>query len=94
MKHVIMPLIVSALVTGGGLYYYHQHYSVKLAVMDISGYADQLRDEYVQGHLTKQSLDKKLKDLNLRLKTEYQNTVVFLKKAVISGNIQEIDPSR
>jgi hypothetical protein len=89
-----MSALVSAIITFAGLWFYHHYFSVQLATMDMSAYADQLRDDYIQGHLTKQELDEKLKALSQRLKIDYKNTIVLVKGAVISGKIQEINPGK
>lgn len=94
MKHIITSALVSAIITLAGLWFYHHYFSMQLATIDISAYADQLKNEYIQGHLTKQALDEKLKALSERLKTDYKNTIVLVKGAVISGKIQEINPGK
>ena len=94
MKHIITSALVSAIITLAGLWCYHRHFSMQLATIDMSAYADQLKNEYVQGHLTKERLDEKLRALSERLKTDYKNTIVLVKGAVVSGKIQEIDPGK
>jgi len=94
LKHILAHVLVSAAVTAGALWYYHQYYSLRLATFDMPAYANQLKDEYIQGRLTREKLDERLKDLSLRLKNDYSDTVVLLKGAVISGKVLEIDPSK
>ncbi len=67
---------------------------MQLATIDMSAYANQLKNKYIQGKLTKQALDENLRMLSERLKTEYKHYVILVKGAVISGQIQEIYPGK
>ena len=94
MKHIFLHILISVLITVGCIWCYNQYFAPHLATIDMSAYSDQLKNEYIQGKLTKQALDEKLEDLSERLKTEYKRYVVLVKGAVISGQIQEIFPGK
>jgi len=94
VRHIILHILISILITAGGIWLYNQNFSTQFATIDMSAYADRLKSEYIQGKLSKEALNEKLSALSNRLKTEYKHYVVLRKGAVISGKIQEIIPGK
>ncbi|RKY68855.1 MAG: hypothetical protein DRQ02_02965 [Candidatus Latescibacterota bacterium] len=93
LKTIIVAVIVSALITAGGIWYYDQHYATKIAVIDMSGYIGKLKKEYLAGKLPKQELEKRLRSLSAQIsKTNSSNTVLILKEVVVSGKVQDYTP--
>ena len=93
LKTIIVSVIVSALITAGGIWYYDQHYATKIAVIDMTGYIGKLKKEYMEGKLPKEELERRLKRLSSDIKNSYSsNKILILKEVVVSGKVEDYTP--
>ena len=93
MKHLIIHLLVSLVVTCGLLWAYDRHVAVKIAVIDMQGYVEGLQSVYMQGKIPKQQLDERLKQLSDQIREKYSsNTILLLQEVVVSGDVSSFDP--
>ena len=90
MKNVIVSVIVSVLITAGGLWYYDRHYATHIAVFDMNNYLSALKKDYVAGKLPREELQKRIADLKSLVGEQSPNTVTLLKEVVLSGKVQEL----
>ena len=93
MKNLLISILASLVVTGGLLWAYDQQFAVKIAVIDMHEYVDHLKSDYMQGQISKEQLDKNLKELSDQIKEEYSsNTILLLKEVVVSGDVADFNP--
>ena len=94
MKNLIVSILVSALFTVGGLWYYDRHYATHIAVFDMNGYLSGLKNDYVAGKLSREELQKRIADLKTFVGAQSPNTITLLKEVVLSGKVQELEGSK
>lgn len=93
MKHPFISILASFVVTCGLLWAYDQHVSVKISVIDMQGYVESLQSGYMQGKITKQQLDERLKQLSDQIREKYaSNTILLLEEVVVSGHVARFEP--
>jgi hypothetical protein len=93
LKNLFVSILASAIIAGSLLWYYDQHVATKIAVIDMDGYVNQLRSDYIQGKLTKEQLDVDLQRLSGQIKEKYSsNTILLLKEVVVNGNVENFSP--
>ena len=93
MKHLFISILASLVVTASLLWAYDQHVAVKIAVIDMQGYVEQLKSGYMQGKMPKQQLDESLKQLSDQIKEKYSsNTILLLQEVVVSGDVANFNP--
>ncbi|MBW1731926.1 MAG: hypothetical protein JRJ75_13730 [Deltaproteobacteria bacterium] len=94
MKNLIVSILISALFTVGGLWYYDRHYATHIAVFDMNGYLSGLKNEYVAGKLSREELQRRIADLKTLVGAQSPNTITLLKEVVLSGKVQELGDSK
>ena len=94
MKNLIVSILISALFTAGGLWYYDRHYATHIAVFDMNGYLNNLKNDYVAGKLSKEELQKRIADLKTLVGAPSPNTITLLKEVVLSGKVQELGQTK
>jgi hypothetical protein len=93
LKNLFVSILASAIITGGLLWYYDQHFATRIAVIDMDGYVNQLRSDYIQGKLSKEQLDDDLQRLSCQIKEKYSsNTILLLKEVVVNGDVENFSP--
>lgn len=93
MKHLFISILASLVVTCGLLWTYDQYIAVKIAVIDMNGYVERLKSDYMQGRVPKQQLDDRLKLLSDQIKDKYSsNTILLLEEVVVSGDVANFNP--
>jgi hypothetical protein len=89
----MLSALVSAIITGGSIWYYDNRYATKIAVIDMTGYVARLKKAYLAGKLPKEELDTRLKRLSDQIRSNHApNTVVLLKEVVVSGKVHDFSP--
>ena len=81
MKNVIVSVIVSVLITAGGLWYYDHHYATHIAVFDMNNYLSALKKDYVAGKLPREELQKRIANL----KSNASSSGFFLRAEIASS---------
>jgi len=94
VKNLIVSILISALFTAGGLWYYDRHYATHIAVFDMNGYLNNLKNDYVAGKLSKEELQKRIADLKTLVGVPSPNTITLLKEVVLSGKVQELGQTK
>jgi hypothetical protein len=93
LKNLFVSILTSVIIAGGLLWYYDQHAATKIAVIDMDGYVNQLRSDYIQGKLSKEQLDEDLQRLSRQIKEKYSsNTILLLKEVVVNGDVENFSP--
>ena len=93
MKNFFVSILTSVIITGSLIWYYDQHIATKIAVIDMDGYVNQLRSDYIQGKLSKEQLDGDLQKLSDQIKEKYSsNTILLLKEVVVNGDVENFSP--
>jgi hypothetical protein len=93
MKNLFISIMTSLVVSGGLLWGYDQHVAVKIAVVDMHGYVERLRSNYMQGQIPKQQLEASLKQLSDQIREKYSsNTILLLEEVVVSGDVANFNP--
>jgi len=90
LKNLIVSVLVSAIITAGGLWYYDRHYATHIAVFDMNGYLQGLKRDFVAGKLPRDELQKRIAELKTLVGTHSPNTITLLKEVVLSGKVQEL----
>ncbi|MEZ4551667.1 MAG: hypothetical protein R2874_14665 [Desulfobacterales bacterium] len=93
MKHFLISILASLVVSCGLLFAYDQHVAVKIAAIDMQGYVKDLQSGYMQGQISKHQLDERLKELRDQIQKNYSsNTILLLEEVVVSGDVARFDP--
>jgi hypothetical protein len=93
MKHFLISILASLVVSCGLLFAYDQHVAVKIAAIDMQGYIKDLQSGYMQGQISKHQLDERLKELRDQIRKNYSsNTILLLEEVVVSGDVARFDP--
>jgi hypothetical protein len=93
LKNLFVSILASAIITGSLLWYYDHQIAMKIVVIDMDGYVNQLRSDYVQGKLSIEQLDEDLQRLSRQIKEKYSsNTILLLKEVVVNGNVENFSP--
>jgi hypothetical protein len=93
MKNLFISILASLVVSGSLLWAYDQNMAVKIAVVDMHGYVERLRSDYMQGQIPKQQLDASLKKLSDQIREKYSsNTILLLQEVVVSGDVANFNP--
>jgi len=59
----------------------------------MQGYVESLQSGYMQGKITKQQLDERLKQLSDQIREKYaSNTILLLEEVVVSGDVVKFEP--
>jgi len=93
MKHLFISILASLVVTCSLLWTYDQNIAVKIAVIDMHGYVERLKSDYIQGRVPKHQLDDSLKLLSDQIRDKYSsNTILLLEEVVVSGDVANFNP--
>jgi hypothetical protein len=93
LKNLFVSILASAIITTGLLWYYDHNIATKIAVIDMDGYVNQMRSDYIQGKLSKEQLDDDLQRLSRQIKEKYSsNTILLLKEVVVNGDVENFSP--
>lgn len=82
LKVIIVNVVVSLLV----LFAYHRYFGYEVAIVDLSGYINGLRNLYVSGKINDQELKKKIDEAVALIERESKNRIVFLSEVVLGKN--------
>jgi hypothetical protein len=93
MKNLFISILASLVISGSLIWAYDQQVAVKIAVVDMHGYVERLRSNYMQGQIPKQQLDASLKQLSDQIREKYSsNTILLLEEVVVSGDVANFNP--
>ncbi len=91
MLHWLATIILSAVVSIGCIYIYHNHYAEKVVGVDLSKYVAEQQRLFLQGKITKEQLAKNINDLGRRIAHQPKRYVVILGSSILRGKVIELD---
>jgi len=60
---VVISLIVSLTVAAGTVYVYDQHFAQKVVAVDLKGFLQEQKDDYLDGKITEEDVDRRMDKL-------------------------------
>ncbi len=90
-KCLVLSLMVSILVTAGGVLAYDQYFAQKVVAVDLKGFLQQQKDEYLDGKITEDDVDRRMDELERFVDQIPKNHSVILGDVVVR-NIEVLKP--
>ena len=90
-KCLVLSLMVSVLVTAGGVLAYDQYFAQKVVAVDLKGFLKQQKDEYLDGKITEDDVDRRMDELERFVDQIPKNHSVILGDVVVR-NIEVLKP--
>ena len=81
----VISVLISILITAGGIYYYHRHYAAKIVVVDLAEYIAYQKERFVNGEITMEEARANIKDIKTHIDGLPENFIVMGKESIISG---------
>jgi len=85
LKRVFIYLIISVIVTAGGIYFYHDGYAPRIVVMDLDGYVVEQKELVMTGKQSIEDLEKDIDAVSRRIEKIAGRSLILNKGAVIAG---------
>lgn len=81
----VISVLISILITAGGIYYYHRHYAAKIVVVDLAEYIAYQKERFVNGEIAMEEARANIKDIKTHIDGLPGNFIVMGKESIISG---------
>jgi hypothetical protein len=90
---IIVSFLANVIVTGAALWYYDNHFAMKLKTVDVRAFTTDLEKQLINRKIENKDVTQRFVDLKLKIQKESSpNTVVLLKEIIINGQVPEITP--
>jgi len=90
-KCFVISFMVSILATAGGVFTYDQYFAQKVVAVDLKGFLQQQKDEYLEGKITEDDVDQRMDELEKFVDQIPKNRSVILGDVVVR-NIKVLKP--
>jgi len=87
----IIALFVSLIVASGTVYLYDQHFAQKVVAIDLNGFLQQQKDDYLTGEITEKDMDRRMDELETFVDQIPKHHPVILGEVVVR-NIEVLKP--
>lgn len=87
----VISLIVSLTVAAGTVYVYDQHFAQKVVAVDLKGFLQQQKDDYLDGKITEEDVDQRMDELEAFVDQIPKHYSVILGDVVVR-NIEVLKP--
>jgi len=85
LQGLFIPLLVSVIVTAGGIYCYHDRYAPRIVVMDLDRYVAEQKELVMTGKQSIEELERNIDAANRSIDEIAGRSLILSKGAVIAG---------
>jgi hypothetical protein len=87
----VISLIVSLTVAAGTVYLYDQHFAQKVVAVDLKGFLQEQKDDYLDGKITEEDVNRRMDELEAFVDQIPKHHSVILGDVVVR-NIEVLNP--
>ena len=92
--HWLAMVILSAVVSIGCIYIYHNHYAEKVVGVNLTKYITKQQQLFLQGKITKEQLVKNINSSGEIIVHQPKRYIVILGSSVLRGKVIELDSKK
>jgi hypothetical protein len=87
MKKILLIIMANTLITAGLIYGYHFFFAPKIVALDLTGYLDSLKTQYMAGKLSDEDLKKRFDALEETVK-KYSKRHIVVRGDLVLGDVK------
>lgn len=92
--HWFTTVLLSAVVSFGCVYFYHNYYAQKVIGVNLTKYVTQQQKLFLQGKITKEQLTENIADAGEIIVHQPKRYVVILGNSVLRGKVVGLNPKK